>query len=171
MELDRFSALNNTRLVSFLFLGGHYPEALVQARKTFERDSNFVGLRQELTRVYTQLGRCAEALAVLEHTDDQPVGLLRGVRGYTYAKCGRRAEAMTELARLASQAKPEDLAAHYPLAVIEAGLGNKEQAIAQLETVSLVGGSMVTVKLDPAFASLHSEPRFIALVRKIDSAP
>ena len=78
---------------------------------------------------------------------------------------------MTELARLASQAKPEDLAAHYPLAVIEAGLGNKEQAIAQLETVSSDGGSMVTVKLDPAFASLHSEPRFIALVRKIDSAP
>jgi hypothetical protein len=46
-----FSGLNNTRLVTILFYGGHYPEALAQARKVFERDPNFVGVRQRTSSV------------------------------------------------------------------------------------------------------------------------
>jgi len=112
VDLDPFSALNNTRLISFFFYGGRYVEALEQARKVFERDPNFSGLRQELARVYTHLGRCAEALAVLEHSLDQPVSLLRGVRGYTYAKCGRRAQALAELDHLRSQARDGKYVSH-----------------------------------------------------------
>jgi serine/threonine-protein kinase len=166
VDLDPYSALNNTRLISFLVLGGRYEEALAQARKTFERDPNFAGLRQELARVYTQLGRCDEALAVLAHTADQPVPLLRGVRGYTYARCNHRAQAVAELDHLRSQIRDGDYASHYSLAVVEAGLGNKDQALADLEKAS-VGGLILTIKLEPAWASLHSDPRFIALVRKM----
>ena len=169
VDLDPFSALNNTRLISFLVLGGRYDEALVQARKTFERDPNFAGLRQELARVYTQLGRCAEALAVLEHTADQPVSLLRGVRGYTYAKCNHRAQALAEADRLRSQVSKRGFAQYYPLAVIEAGLGHNDQAIADLEKTS-VGGLILTLMLEPAWVSLHSDPRFIALSRKMGFA-
>jgi TolB-like protein/Tfp pilus assembly protein PilF len=171
VDLDRFSALNNTRLVSFLVLGGHYSEALVQAQKTFERDPNFAGLRQELARAYVQLGRCADALAVLEHTADQPVSLLRGVRGYTYAKCGRREQAVAELDHLRSLSQPGDFAGHYPLAVIEAGLGNNQQAIAELEKMTVGGRGIVPIQLDPAFAAFRTDPRFIALVRKIGLTP
>jgi TolB-like protein/Tfp pilus assembly protein PilF len=166
VELDRFSALNNTRLISFLFLGGRYDEALVQARKTFERDPNFAGVGQELARVYTQLGRCNEALAVLEHTVDQPVALLRGVRGYTYARCNRRAQALAEADRLRGQVGKRNYAQYYPLAVIEAGLENKDLALADLEKAS-VGGLILTLKLEPAWANLRSDPRFIALARKM----
>jgi eukaryotic-like serine/threonine-protein kinase len=166
VELDRFSPLNNTRLVSFLVLGGHYDEALLQARKTFERDPNFAGLGQELARVYTQLGRCAEALAVLKHTADQPVALLRGVRGYTYAKCNRRAQALAEADRLRSLVSTGGWSQYYPLAVIEAGLGNKDQALADLQKAS-VGGLILTLKLEPAWATLHSDPRFIAIAHKM----
>ncbi|HEX9128892.1 MAG TPA: protein kinase [Gemmatimonadaceae bacterium] len=166
VDLDPFSALNNTRLISFLVLGGRYDEALVQARKTFERDPNFAGLGQELARVYTQLGRCDEALAVLTHTADQPVPLLRGVRGYTYARCNHRAQAVAELDHLRSQIRDGDYASHYSLAVVEAGLGNKDQALADLEKAA-VGGLILTIELEPAWASLHSDPRFIALTRKM----
>jgi TolB-like protein/Tfp pilus assembly protein PilF len=166
VELDPFSELNNTRLISFLVLGGRYDDALVQARKTFEREPNFAGVGQELARVYTQLGRCDEALAVLAHTADQPVPLLRGVRGYTYARCNHRAQAVAELDHLRSQIRDGDYASHYSLAVVEAGLGNKDEAIADLEKAS-VGGLILTIKLEPAWASLHSDPRFIALTRKM----
>jgi Flp pilus assembly protein TadD len=169
VELDQFSALNNTRLVSFLFLGGDNDEALVQARKTFERDPNFAGLGQELARVYTQLGRCDEALAVLEHTVDQPVALLRGVRGYTYARCNHRAQALAEADRLRRLVANGAWAQYYPLAVIEAGLGNKDQALADLQKAS-VGGLILTLELEPAWASLHSDPRFIALAHKMGFA-
>jgi serine/threonine protein kinase/tetratricopeptide (TPR) repeat protein len=172
VDLDPFSSLNNTRLVGFLFFGRRYSEALDQGRKTFERDSSFVALRQELARVYVQMGRCPQALAVIEHSVDQPVAGLRGVRGYTYAKCGRRAEALAELNRLRGEAKAGRAVSHYPLAVIEAGLGDKEQAITELQRAYTEHvWPMYLIKVDPAFADIRTDPRFIALVHKIGLTP
>jgi serine/threonine-protein kinase len=171
VDLDPFSALNNTRLISFFFYGGRYVEALKQARKVFERDPNFSGLRQELARVYTHLGRCAEALAVLDHSLDQPVSLLRGVRGYTYAKCGRRAQALAELDHLRTQARDGKYVSHYGLAVILAGLGDREQAVTELEKAYTEHApGLFMIKLEPAFSGLHSDPRFITLARKLGLA-
>jgi len=168
VELDPFSGLNNTRLVTILFYTGHYPEALAQARKVFERDPNFVGLRQELARVYVNLGRCPEALAALQHSADQPLTLLRGVRGYTYAKCGRRAEAVAELNRLLGRARAGEYVSHYALAVIQAGLGDDDQAIAELEKAYIERAPAIFVmKLEPAFARLRSDPRFVAVARRV----
>ena len=168
VDLDPFSGLNNTRFVTILFYTGHYPEALAQARKVFERDSNFVGVRQELARVYINLGRCPEALAALQNSADQPLSLLRGVRGYTYAKCGRRAEAEAELSRLLGRARAGEYVSHYALAIIQAGLGNDDQAIGELEKAYIERApAMFVMKLEPAFARLHSDPRFVAVARKV----
>jgi tetratricopeptide (TPR) repeat protein len=168
VDLDPFSSLNNTRLVSFLFYAGHYPEALAQARKVLERDPNYTGLRQELARVYIHMGRCADALATLEQSVDQPAGILRGTRGYTYAKCGRRAQALAELERLRKLARGGEYVSHYGLAVIEAGLGDTEQAIAELQQgYTERVWTMYLIRLEPAFVGLRSDPRFVALVRKI----
>jgi serine/threonine protein kinase/tetratricopeptide (TPR) repeat protein len=168
VDLDPFSGLNNTRLVTILFYTGHYPEALAQARKVFERDPNFVGLRQELARVYVNLGRCPEALAALRNSADQPLSLLRGVRGYTYAKCGRRAEALAELDRLRTRARAGEYVSHYALAIIQAGLGNDDQAISELEKSYIERApAMFVMKLEPAFARLRSNPRFVAVARKV----
>jgi len=171
VDLDPFSGLNNTRLVTILFYTGHYPEALAQARKVFERDSTFVGLRQELARVYINLGRCPEALAVLRNSVDQPLSLLRGVRGYTYATCGRRADAEAELNRLLGRARAGEYVSHYSLATIQAGLGNDDQAIAELEKAYIERApAMFVMKLEPVFARLHSDPRFVAIARKVGLA-
>ncbi|HEY5022616.1 MAG TPA: tetratricopeptide repeat protein, partial [Gemmatimonadaceae bacterium] len=168
IDLDPFSGLNYTRLVSILFYTGHYPEALAQARKVFERDPNFVGLRQELARVYVNLGRCPEALAALQNSADQPLTLLLGVRGYTYAKCGRRAEARAELNRLLGRARAGEYVSHYSLAVIQAGLGDDDQAISELEKAYVERApALFVMKLEPAFARLRSDPRFVAVARKV----
>jgi len=168
VELDPFSGLNNTRLVTILFYTGHYPEALAQARKVFERDPNFVGVRQELARVYISLGRCPEAIAALQNSADQPLTLLLGVRGYTYAKCGRRADARAELNRLLARARAGEYVSHYALAVIQAGLGDDDKAIAELEKAYVERAPAIFVmKLEPAFARLHSDPRFVAVARKV----
>ena len=167
VDLDPYSALDNTRLVSVLFYSGRYSEALAQARKVFERDSSFGGVRQELARAYVYLGHCAEALAVLEHSQDQPLIAIRGVRGYTYAKCGRRAQALAELNHLRADARDGKYVSHYALAVIEAGLGDKDQVIAELEKAYLERPALFLVKREPAFAELRSDPRFVALVRKV----
>ena len=171
VDLEPFSPLNNTRLVGFLFYGGRYAEALEQGRKTFERDSTFSTLRQELARIYVALGRCAEALAVLESSSDQHVAALGGVRGYTYAKCGRRAQALAELERLRAQTRAGRHVSHYVFAVIYAGLGDTDQAIAELERAYIEHTwAMYMIRVEPAFVQLHSDPRFVALVRKVGLA-
>jgi len=168
VDLDPFSALNNTRLISFLFYGGRYGEALAQARKVMERDPNFAGVRQELARVYINLGRCAEALAALEQSVDPPMGLLRGVRGYTYAKCDHRAQSLAELNLLRSQARDGKYVSHYAMAMIQAGLGDNDHVIAELEKAYTERApAMFMITLEPAFAGLHSDPRFVALARKV----
>jgi serine/threonine-protein kinase len=168
VDLDPFSGLNNTRLITILFYTHHFPEALAQARKVYERDPNFVGVRQELARVYVNLGRCPDALAALEGSADQPLSLLRGVRGYTYAKCGRRDDALTELNRLLARERAGEYVSHYALAIIQAGLGDNDRAIAELERAYVERApAMFVMKLEPAFAGLRSDPRFMAIARRI----
>jgi serine/threonine-protein kinase len=168
IDLDPFSALNQTRLVSFLFYAGRYGEALAQALKVLDRDPNYGGLRQELARVYVHMGHCRQALAVLEQSADQPAGILRGTRGYTYAKCGRREQALAELERLRTLARAGKYVSHYGLAVIQAGLGDREQAVAELQQgYTERVWAMYMIRLEPAFAELRSDPRFQALERKV----
>jgi TolB-like protein len=171
IDLDPFSTLNYARLISFLFYGGRYQEAIDQGRTTFERDSTFPSVRQELARAYLQVGRCREALAVLGERSDPPVGVLLGVRGYTYARCNRRAEALAQLDYVRRLARQGEYGSHYALAVIESGLGDKEQAIAELEKGYVEHAwPMYLIKVDPAFEILRSDPRFVALVRKVGLA-
>jgi predicted negative regulator of RcsB-dependent stress response len=129
---------------------------------------NYTGLRQGLAEVYVQLGRCADALAVLEQSVDQPVGVRRGIRGFTYAKCDRRAQALTELSRLRQEARDGKYVSHYSLAVVQAGLGDNEEAIAELERAYTEHvWSMFVIKREPAFIALRSDPRFTRLVRRM----
>jgi hypothetical protein len=51
-------------------------------------------------------------------------------------------------------------------------LGKKDQALEWLEKAYQDrGGSLLLVKVDPAFDSLQSEPRFLNLVRRLGLTP
>ena len=57
---------------------------------------------------------------------------------------------------------------HYSLAVVQAGLGDNEEAIAELEKAYTEHvWSMFIIKWEPAFIALRSDPRFTKLVRKM----
>jgi hypothetical protein len=69
-------------------------------------------------------------------------------------------------------AKQGQYGSHYALAWIEAGLGDKEQTIAELEKAYIEHAwPMFIIKVDPAFADVRTDPRFIALVRKVGLRP
>jgi hypothetical protein len=54
---------------------------------------------------------------------------------------------------------------------VEQGLGNHDQAVAELEKAYIERApAMFVMKLEPAFARLRSNPRFVALARKIGLA-
>jgi eukaryotic-like serine/threonine-protein kinase len=168
LSLEPFVVLTNTRLISLLYYGHHYEEALKQAQRTSEIDSTFFQLSTERARVLVELGRCADALKAIAHTSRQTPAMLAGTRGYTYAKCGHRADALAELDHLAAEASSGRYVSHYALGVIQAGLGNKDAAFAELERAVVERSwCMFLIKAEPAFDGLRSDRRFAKLAESV----
>ena len=171
VQLDPFSSLSNTRLITILFYGGRYTEALDQARKTSELDASFPQLPVEYAQVYANLGRCEEALDALAPLPPRDPGL-QGTRGYVSAICARRAQALADLDHLRAQARAGRNVSHYTLAEIHTGLGNTDQAFAELDSAYTDREwRMFLLKRDPAFEGLRSDPRYAVLVKKVGLAP
>jgi hypothetical protein len=85
---------------------------------------------------------------------------------------GPRDKALEILEPLQDRAKRQDVAA-YALAPLHVGLGDNDNAIEALWRDYEERGSheMLWLKVSPEFDSLRSDPRFIALLRKIGVEP
>ena len=169
LALEPFVVLTNTRLISLLFYARRYDDALKQAQKTFELDSTFFQLSTERVRLLVELGRCDEAVALLAHTPGQTAAMLQGVRGYAYARCGHRADAVVELNHLLAERRAGKYVSHYSLAVIYAGLRDNESALAELEqSYTERAWTLFMLRLEPAFDGLRNNPRFMRLVTNME---
>src|SRR6267378_3667943 len=174
VRLDPFSLVNNARLASMLYYARRYNEALVQARRLREMDSMFFQVGVELARAYLQLGRCDEALAALKQAPAQASGAayFGGVWGWINARCGHPAQALAELTRFRAEAREGRYVSHYSLAIIQAALGDSEQAFAQLDSAYVEGTwAMFTLRVEPAFDGLRADPRFGRLLKKVGLEP
>ena len=118
-------------------------------------------------------GRCDDALAHLTKPGvDQPPAQLAGVRGVVYAKCGRRAQALSLLDSLRGHLRRGGRFSHYGLAVIESALGNVNGAIAELELArDERAWAMFAIKQDPVLDPLRSDARFNRLLREMNLVP
>ena len=84
---------------------------------------------------------------------------------------GRRREAQKALDELKQLAERRYVPA-YEVAAIYVGLGDESQAFAQLEKAYQEhSGWLVYLKVDPRLDSLHSDPRFQDLLRRIGLSP
>ncbi len=167
-ELDPLSLIINTRLATMLFWARRYDEALAQSRHTLELDATYLPAREAASRAYLLLGRCAEALGQIEHGPELTAGWARADLGYTYARCGRRTEALAELEHLGAEAKEGQYISRYALAMIWAGLGDKERAFAELDSAYEERAfSMFLLRVEPAFDGMRADPRFARLVKKV----
>jgi len=93
------------------------------------------------------------------------------VLGLAYAEAGRTAEARKLLKTLeqASQQRP-DLS--HSIALVLAGLGEKDQAFARLEQAYQAhDGSLILLRVNPLLDPLRSDARFQDLVRRVFLAP
>ncbi|MBA2627471.1 MAG: protein kinase, partial [Gemmatimonadales bacterium] len=165
--LDRLAPLGGFVREWCLYLGRRYDEVRAQHARTAALDETFIYLDSFLGAAYREQGRYAEALT--EYARAQSFMGGQPLHGYaiTYARMGRTKEARELLAELEAYARK-----HYVnplfLAAIHASLGEKDQAFALLEravtdrTVLAAG-----LALWPELTSLHSDPRFMALIRRV----
>jgi tetratricopeptide (TPR) repeat protein len=122
-----------------------------------------------LGRIYTQEGRYADARAALES-----IGPLRiwtpamAALGYLEARSGHVDAAHRILAEFDTLAGSRRYASPYAIAVVHAGLGDRERVIALLrEAVRERSHWVVWLARDPRFDAVRADPRFVELVRQV----
>ena len=164
-KLDPVSPETQTSLGRFLYRARRYEEALPYLKRAVELQPQGIGPNFRLGDVYVQLSRYKEALAAFEFGKKMTGGsfaqgtFAAGI-ARVYAVTGRRAKAEELL-----QEVKED----YLRAVVFAALGDKDRAFELLEKSIQDRNSIVVVmKEDPPLESLHSDPRWNALLQRMN---
>jgi tetratricopeptide (TPR) repeat protein len=169
MELDPLSASLISNLGQRLCSIRAYDRALEQLQKALELDPNFVWAYVHLAQVCAWKGRYEESLEACEKVASLFGGnaYSRALRGLILAMAGRTDEAKTILNDLKKQPKLDSMAL-ISLADAYSFLGEKNEAIEFLERAYQERVSMlVFLRVDPAFDSLRSDPRYADLLRRM----
>jgi len=162
--------LNNSVLTSAYIYDRKYDQALVQARNTYDLEPNFGLARVWLGFALIANGKYDEAIsAVGQISPDSSFGWMSGVViAHAYAKQGQRAEAEQQISRLRELGKTRYIRTYY-LAAIYATLGDKDKALAELETsFSEKDCFLGRIAIDPAMDPLRGDPRFKSLLKRMN---
>jgi TolB-like protein/DNA-binding winged helix-turn-helix (wHTH) protein/Flp pilus assembly protein TadD len=166
-KLDPLSLIIQTAVASSLSEAGQHDAALAQLRLVFDMDPHYPKAHEELGRIYERKGMYRDAIHEYQLSAKNGGDPLWANLGYAYAVSGEKQEALSVLAHLEemerrSQVSPCDLA------LVNIGLGRKEEAIAWLQKASLKPDDVwLSLQVDSRFDPLRSNPRFQALLRQM----
>jgi len=116
------------------------------------------------------LGRVQEAIELLErlHAEEPHRTRVAATLGFAYGTAGQMEKAQEMLGKLRDRRNNGAWVGNYELALIETGLGNRNEAIALLhEALREKEPSIAYLNIDPRMTTLHSIPKFTGLVRRI----
>ncbi len=169
VALDPASLETNNFMGGDLYYAHRYDEAVKQFRKTVDMEPNYWMSRVWLGMTYEQLGDFPHALVELEKAAsvETEIPFPLAELGHLYARMGRRDDAEKVLQELLRRGQ-KIYVPPYNLATVYMGLGQKEQALSSLEKAYAERSLLLMFAgVDPEFDSLHSEPRFAAVVKKV----
>jgi len=169
LELDPLSLNANWYPGMVLSYMGRYDQAIEQERKTLELDPNFWLAHITLGRAYLHKSMHKEAIAETEKAvalSPRSSGALESL-GYVYAVVGRKDDARKVLGQLNELSKQRFISP-FRWATIYAGLGEKDKALGWLEKGYQERSLPSYIQAVPDFDSLHSEPRFVDLLRRMN---
>jgi serine/threonine protein kinase/tetratricopeptide (TPR) repeat protein len=168
-QLEPVSLPISVALASTFYYTHQNDQAIDQCRHAIVMDPQFVAAHVILGRAYEQKGSYAEAIAELK----QALQLSEGgsselaALGHAYAQSGDRAEAQKILHELNTRSSQTYVQPVW-IAVINAALGNKEEAFTWLRKA--VGDRsvwLIYLKVDPIFDSLRTDARFADVARQV----
>ena len=177
IELDPLSPVMNANLGRALRAEHRYDDAIAQYKKTLELVPNFQKAQTNLSKTYLLKGLYEEAIeqtrqnmlsgGLPQAQVDKEIGQVKdayrtsGAKGLWEKLIAREIEEAKAIGR---EPDPCELAGY------QLGTGNKEQALYSLEKAVALGPGMTSVlslKAEPIWDPLRSEPRFKEILRKI----
>jgi len=169
LELDPLSPDLIWHLGWHYLFARQYDQAIEQLNKGAKLAPNSPVLRIALGMAFEQKGKLPEAIAEYQQVrilaPATPFGLAE--LGHAYAISGNKSKARDILRQLDELAKRRYITAWYR-AVIYAGLGEKEPALRSLDAAAEEHSfGFATLKVDPRFDPLRSDPGFQELLRRI----
>jgi eukaryotic-like serine/threonine-protein kinase len=170
LELEPLSLVINSNLGFICYQASRFDEAIEYLQRTLDMDDGFVYARFHLGLCHAHRGDYDMAIAELRRAIEQAGGrgaLIEAALGYAYAVAGRRDDALRILAQLQTIPMSRDVSPFY-LAMIHAGLDDREQALKWLESACEERYNwMVWLSVEPMFEKLRDDKRFKAMMRKI----
>jgi Flp pilus assembly protein TadD len=153
-----------------LVFARQWDPAIEQLHRAIEVDPTFWFSHCFLGRAYEQKGKLPEAIAEFQRAlelEEDNAEIWSGL-GHAYALSGKRAEAQKVLEHLKG-VSAHSWVAPYNIAVIYAGLGEKEQAFAFLDQAYKDRSYYLPTYLatDARIDSLRSDPRFVELRKRV----
>jgi TolB-like protein/Tfp pilus assembly protein PilF len=169
LELDPVSPIINAWLGWRYFFARQYDLAIEQYLKTLEMDPTFVPAHLVLGQGYEQKSMLEKAIDELKEAVSLSGGssLYVSSLAHAYAIAGRRGEAEMLLRQMNERAQ-HSYVPPFDIAIIYAGLGQKDQALLWLEKGCQEHSTwMVWLKVDPRLDVLRSDPRFQVILRRV----
>ncbi|MEA2712590.1 MAG: adenylate cyclase [Gemmatimonadales bacterium] len=167
-ELDPL--VHRVDVATTLLRAGRYHEALEAALRCVEFEPDFPRGRSTLGWAYLKSGMPEQGLAELERAAAlaPDVTMYRAQLGQAYAMTGKTANAQ-EVLRQLEQLSQERYVSPYHMAYVYTGLGEADRAMDFLERAfEERAGYVHGIKGSFLFTTLHSHPRFQALLRKMN---
>ncbi|HVE57183.1 MAG TPA: winged helix-turn-helix domain-containing protein [Pyrinomonadaceae bacterium] len=169
IQLDPISIFLHNGLSRRFFLGGDYNKAIIQAEETLELDNELVAPYFILALSYAQLGLFDEALENIEKTlKIQPTEEMFLAQSYIYALAGETAQATAILRTVLDKSSKEQID-FTDAAIVYAALRENDKAFEYLDKAFKKGDTnILLLRTDPRFEDLHSDSRFVPLLRKLN---
>ena len=171
-QLDPLSLIIAADNGAILYFSRQYDRAIEQLHNVLQKDPNFGRAGGLIIYAYVEKGMFSQALAGAE-TSHRLYGegpWYWSVLAYSYGRAGQLERARREVEKLEKVSQHEQV---NPAIMLWAhlGVGDKEEALADLEKAySEHFGILTTLKVEPAFDPLRSDPRFQDLLRRVGLA-
>jgi TolB-like protein/Flp pilus assembly protein TadD len=165
LKLDPASSRSYTNLGFINYFARRYDHALANIQKADDMDPNPPEFIYPRAIIYAEKDMFDKAIVEFRKLGQQPHAL--GHMGNIYARMGKTAEAHDSISRLQEHVQKDGIG-RYEIALIYAGLGEKEQAFHWLErSYESHDKGLTYLKIDPCLDPLRSDSRFHDLLRRV----
>jgi TolB-like protein/DNA-binding winged helix-turn-helix (wHTH) protein/Flp pilus assembly protein TadD len=167
-ELEPLFPMEHALSAHVAFAARDYTSGLQFARHASVLGPQFWIGQLQLAQLYEQVGddySARQALRITEQFSDANTKML-SLRGYLLSKLGRTSEAREVLSTLETVAR-ERYVPPYSMALVRAGLGDRDAALQWLERAFQVRDvHLVFLVVDPKWDPYRADPRFEALLAR-----